>query len=384
MKMIIFISVFFIVLGLAGYYVYIRIGQAFAGNFVSSKAFLIAYLFLVSSFFLGKLFEILSIGFFSTSLIKIGSVGAGFFIYGLLFFIFFDIIRLINYIIPFFPSFITVNYEKTKLIIGSVSLLIISVIFISGYLNAQTIRVKELSVKINKNKASFETLNVVAVSDIHLGIAVNEKATTKLIDKINELKPDLVLIGGDIVDDNLKVVKHFKLIEKFSKIESKYGVYSCLGNHEYIGKAYKENDLAFFEQNGIHMLKDTSVKIDNKFYIIGRDDVEGKMTTGNNRKTLEELTKDIDFELPVFLLDHQPFKLEQTAEYAVDFQFSGHTHNGQFWPFNYITGLLFEEDWGYLQKKNTHFYISSGFGTAVVPIKVGNHSEIVNIKFTNE
>jgi len=68
----------------------------------------------------------------------------------------------------------------------------------------------------------------------------------------------------------------------------------------------------------------------------------------------------------------------------VDFQLSGHTHNGQIWPLNYLTGLLFEEDWGYLKKINTHFYISSGFGTAVIPIRVGNNSEILNIKMTNK
>ncbi len=119
---------------------------------------------------------------------------------------------------------------------------------------------------------------------------------------------------------------------------------------------------------------------DDKFYIISRDDIEGKNISGKKRKSLDELTKDIDFNLPVFLLDHQPYYLEKTAEYAIDLQFSGHTHNGQIWPLNYITGLLFEEDWGYLKKKDTHFYISSGYGTAVMPIRVGNNSEIINIR----
>ena len=138
-------------------------------------------------------------------------------------------------------------------------------------------------------------------------------------------------------------------------------------NHEYIGRAY--SDIDYFEQNGIHMLKDTTLKIDDKFYIIGRDDIEGKSFSGKRRKSLDELTREIDFKLPVFVLDHQPYKLEKTAEFAVDLQFSGHTHSGQIWPFNYLTGLLFEEDWGYLKKKNTHFYVSSGYGTAAMPIR---------------
>ena len=382
MKIIIIISIFLIIFGSAGYYVYIRTTQAFSGTFITSKPVLILYILLISSFFLGKIVEIYSIGFLSNTLVRIGAVATGFFLYALLFVIFFDFIRLINSILPFYPAFVTANYQKTKLIIGIISLAIISVIFISGYNNARTPKVKKLDITIHKSKADFDTLNVVAVSDIHLGTMVNKTKTKRLIKTINELNPDLVIIAGDIIDDNIKVVKYFKLLEYFKELNPKYGVYSCLGNHEYISKAY--TDLAYFENNGIHMLKDSSIKVDEIFYIIGRDDIQGKNISGKKRKSLDELSEDIDFEFPVFLLDHQPYNLEKTAKYAVDLQFSGHTHNGQIWPFNYLTGLLFEEDWGYLKKKNTHLYISSGYGTAVMPIRVGNSPEIVNIKIINE
>ncbi|OQY04535.1 MAG: hypothetical protein B6I20_02835 [Bacteroidetes bacterium 4572_117] len=383
MRIIIIISIFLAIFGLAGYYVYNRTAQAFTGTFINSKPFLVFYVVLLSSFFMGKILENFSINFFSNTLVWIGGIGAGFFIYALLFIIFFDFLRLINSIIPFYPNFITANYQKAKLIIGIVSFAAISVIFITGYINAKTPKVKKLNIAINKSGATFKNLNIVAISDIHLGTAVNKSKTKRLIKTINELNPDLVLIGGDIIDDNIEVAKYFGLMEYFKNLKPKYGVYSCLGNHEYISKAYK--DLDYFEKNGIHMLKDSTIKIDDKFYIISRDDIEGeRMSGGKERKSLDELTEGVDFNLPVFLLDHQPFKLEKTAEYDIDFQFSGHTHNGQFWPLNYITGLIFEEDWGYLKKKNTHFYISSGFGTAVVPIKVGNNSEIVNIRVNNK
>jgi len=189
------------------------------------------------------------------------------------------------------------------------------------------------------------------------------------------------LIGGDIIDDNIKVVKHHQLLEHFKEIKSKYGIYSCLGNHEYISRAHHE--LSYFEENGIQMLKDTGCIIDGKLNIIGRDDIQGQASTGKPRKSIEELCQNMNLELPTIVLDHQPYKLDKVSELDVDFQFSGHTHNGQFWPLNYITGMIFEQDWGYLKKKNTHFYISSGYGTAVIPIRVGNDSEIVNIKLKN-
>jgi len=382
MKIIIILSVFLIIFCLAGYYVYARTMQAFSGTFVDSVTFLILYIILLSSFFIGKLVEVFSIGFISNILVRIGSIGAGFFLYALLFVIFFDFICLINYIIPFYPTFVTADFQKTKLFIGIISVSVISVVLVTGYINTRNPKVKNLDIKLCNKQNSFKTLNVVAVSDIHLGTMVNESKTKRLIKKINQLDPDLVLIAGDIIDDNLKVVKHYNLLNYFKDLNPKYGVYSCLGNHEYISRAYKE--LEYFEKHGIRMLKDSTIKVDDKFYIIGRDDIEGNNINGKKRKSLDELTKDIDFNLPVFLLDHQPYKLEKTAEYAVDLQFSGHTHSGQIWPLNYITGLIFEEDWGYLKKKNTHFYISSGYGTAVVPIKVGNNSEIVNIKISNK
>ncbi|MBT7144249.1 MAG: metallophosphoesterase [Bacteroidetes bacterium] len=381
MRIIIAISIFLIVLGSSGYYVYIRATQSFSGLFSSSKLIIIVYIFLMTSFFIGKIVENYSIGIISNSLVKIGAVAAGYLFYSLLFVVVFDLIRAANSIVPFYPSIVVNNYEKTKAIIGIISLVTITAIYVFGYINAQKLNVKELDISINKSESSFESLNVVAVSDIHLGISVNKKKTKRLIDKINHLKPDLVIIGGDIIDDNLELVKHFKLLEYFKNIESKYGVYSCMGNHEYISRSYK--DLNYFEENGINILKDTTINIDNKFYIIGRDDKEGRAINGKERKSIAELSKNIDFKLPVILLDHQPFSLEKTAEYPIDLQFSGHTHNGQFWPLNYITGLIFEEDWGYLKKLNTHFYVSSGYGTAVVPIKVGNKSEIVNIRITN-
>jgi predicted MPP superfamily phosphohydrolase len=382
MRIIIFISVFFLIFGLAGYCVYIRTIQAFAGTHINSIIFLIPYTFLLFSFLIGKLVEVYSIGGISSTLIKIGSVSIGFFLYALLFVIFFDLIRLVNYIILFYPGFVTANYQKTKLVIGIITLSIISVIIIAGYINAGNPKIKNLNITINKKRIGFDKLNIVAVSDLHLGTMVNKTKIKRLISNIKQLNPDLVLIAGDIIDDNIKVVKHYDLLNWFKELNPKYGIYSCMGNHEYIGRAY--SDLDYFKQNGIQMLKDTTIKVDNKFYIIGRDDIEGKTFSGKKRKSLDELTKDIDFKLPVFLLDHQPYKLEKTAEFAVDLQFSGHTHNGQIWPLNYLTGLLFEEDWGYLKKKNTHFYISSGFGTAVIPIRVGNKPEIVNIKITNK
>ena len=370
------------ILGSTGFYVYTRIDQALSGLSYNSGILLLIYLFLMLSWFIGKAFEAYSVSKLSNALIKIGSIGIGFFLYAFLLVVFIDIIRLVNYIIPFYPSFITLDFQKTKLVTGIISLLIISIAYILGYINARTPIITNLNIDIDKNQASLSGLNIVAVSDIHLGTSVNKSKTRRLINTINNLKPDLVIIGGDIIDDNIKVVKHYKLLEHFKEINSKYGVYSCLGNHEYISRAYK--DLDSFENNGIKMLRDKTIKVDDLFYIIGRDDIESNSVVGKKRKSLNELSEGIDFSLPVFLIDHQPYKLHETAKFAIDFQFSGHTHSGQLWPFSLITKRIFEKDWGYLKKNNTHYYVSSGYGTSMMPIRIGTKSEIVNIRINNQ
>ena len=87
----------------------------------------------------------------------------------------------------------------------------------------------------------------------------------------------------------------------------------------------------------------------------------------------------VDNSFPVILMDHQPFKLEEAVNNKVDLQLSGHTHNGQLWPFNYITDMVYELTWGYKKKENTHFYVSCGAGTWGPPVRTGSRPEIVNV-----
>lgn len=382
MRIAIFLTIVLSLFTLMGIYLFTRMEQAFPASIMASKITLALYIFLLCAFFIGKVLERSSINLFSDALIRIGAVAAGFFVFAIFSILFLDLLRGINALIPFFPAFITSDYEKTKLVIGIGTLGFICILLLIGFMNTLNPKVKTLELGIHKAIANHEELQIVAVSDIHLGTMVNHKKAKRLVSIINKLKPDVVLIGGDIIDDNIKVVQHHKLVEHFKDIESKYGIYSCMGNHEYISGAQKELD--YFQENNINMLIDTAICIDGKFNIIGRDDIQAQASSGIPRKSIAELASHLDLSLPTLLLDHQPYKLEEAANHGIDFQFSGHTHHGQFWPLNYITGMIFEQDWGYLKKKATHFYISSGYGTAVIPIKVGSHSEIIHIKLTNK
>jgi hypothetical protein len=104
------------------------------------------------------------------------------------------------------------------------------------------------------------------------------------------------------------------------------------------------------------------------------------MMSGKMRKPLELLVENIDNKLFTVMLDHQPYHLSQAVENGIDLQISGHTHHGQLFPLNLITKAMFEVSRGYKQIENSHFYVSTGFGTWGPPVRVGNRPEIVVIE----
>ena len=155
--------------------------------------------------------------------------------------------------------------------------------------------------------------------------------------------------------------------EEFQRLKAP--VYACLGNHEYFSGL---NDvLQFYQDSGIHLLRDTSVVVGD-LCIIGRDD-----RTNRRRKPLEQLSKETSHSKYRVLLDHQPFHLEQTERAGIDFQFSGHTHHGQVWPASWITERIYECAFGQHRRGQTHYYVSSGVGIWGGKFRIGTRSEYI-------
>jgi hypothetical protein len=187
------------------------------------------------------------------------------------------------------------------------------------------------------------------------------------------------LFAGDVFDEDIAPVVNNGLGRYFGKIESRLGVFAIPGNHEYFGGI--EPKLAYLRKHGVIVLRDSTVLIDNSFYVVGRDDRQSNYTTGKQRKSISELIENVDKSKPIILLDHQPFKLNESAENGIDLQISGHTHHGQLWPFNYITDAIYELSSGYKKIGNTHFIVSNGYGTWGPPLRLGNRPEILVIDF---
>lgn len=132
----------------------------------------------------------------------------------------------------------------------------------------------------------------------------------------------------------------------------------------------------------VSVVIDETVTLPNGIQLIGRNDRSASRMNGG-LKSLDQLLSGIDNSKPVIVMNHQPFNLDEVAKANVDLHLSGHTHNGQLWPFNYITEAIFELSWGLMKKGNTNFYVSSGYGTWGPSVRIGNRPEVVvfNLKF---
>jgi uncharacterized protein len=370
-QFIIFFSIALSIYFAVNFYIYSRGLQCFSLHTNIRLFYKIIFLILSSSFIIGRILE-------KIWLSKLGSFWLGAMVYFFLAVILIDIIRLINFGFPFFSK-LNSDYEQLKQITLAVISGIVLCVVLLGYLNALKPKIQKLELTIPK-KSSLSELNIVAASDFHLGTIVCKDRFIKIVEKINNLNPDVVLLMGDIVDEDIAPVIKQNLGQALTSFKSKYGIYAVTGNHEYIGGV--EAATQYLQNHNITVISDTAIQIENSISIIGREDRSINQFLNKRRKTLADIVNSIDKNFPMILMDHQPIALHEAMENGIDLQLSGHTHHGQLFPFNYITEAIFEKSWGYLKKGNTHYYISSGIGTWGPPIRTGNHPEIVNIRLT--
>ena len=288
--------------------------------------------------------------------------------------IFVDLLRILHYSFDIFPASVINNYPQVKLICFIVVFSSLIIISIAGTRHASDTRIVELDLLVDKVHVGSEDLNIVSASDLHIGALIRKNRLTDWISLINKQNPDVILLVGDIFDRSFSPEDSKDIIGELRKLRSKYGVYAVLGNHEY-HFSIKES-IGYLDQAGITLLRDKSINVNNKFVIVGRDDALSR-----KRKTIDSLIDGIDFSLPVIMMDHQPYDLQGAVRNNIDLYISGHTHNGQIFPGNFLYGSFWELPYGYRKIENTHIYVSSGLGLIYIPIRLGTQSEIVRIKF---
>ena len=377
--MVVFFAVFFFIYGLVNFYIFLRGWEAIPPGSPLRIPYVALFLFLALAFIAGRFLERAWLSPVSAVLVWVGSFWLAAMLYFLLAVVLLDLLRLVNHFIPFFPSFVTGDYAGSRLVTGWAVTSLVFVTLVGGHLNALFPRIREIDITVRKKSAGKgAAIRIVAASDIHLGTIIGRRRLRSIVDRINSLEPDVVLLPGDIVDEDLAPVIRENLGETLRSIRSKQGVFAVTGNHEYIGGA--KAACAYLADHGITMLRDSIVRLEGGMSIVGREDRSSAGFGGGKRRTLESLMAEVDITYPVVLMDHQPFRLDEAAGKGIDLQLSGHTHHGQLWPLNRITGAVYEVSWGEAVKGETHFYVSSGVGTWGPPVRTGNRPEIVLVR----
>lgn len=375
---------FILIFGGVNYYIGIRSWQAI-GNlipFLNKKVYWIIFWVIALSFILARVGN----KFLPSSIERLLSLIGNYWMVVMLYLIIIlpivDIIRFIGKRANFIPRelFYRINIRSY---VGILVFLFLIGFLIYGTWNAKNIKVTKYNIDIPKKESNIEELKIVMISDLHLGNIVNNSRLSNMVERINELQPDIILMAGDIVDDSIKPFIRENMGETLNRLKAKYGVFASTGNHDYYGGDVEEI-IKKLEASGIKVLNDEYFEINDSFLVVGREDIAVESYYKRKRSSLCEIISDGNKRLPIILIDHTPQNLKEPMENGVDLQVSGHTHRGQIFPGRYITEKLFEVDWGYLKKDNLNVIVSSGIGTWGPPIRIGNSSEIVeiNVKFT--
>jgi len=265
------------------------------------------------------------------------------------------------------------NVKLTPVYVGGLFALAIFV-GIYGLVHANDVKVTRLNIKLNNLPAEWQGKTAVWVSDIHLGQVRGAGFSQKIVNLINNLNPEAVFVGGDLFDG--VAADYHKQAEPFLELKPSLGTYFITGNHEEFDGAEKFIEAA--KAANMQVLDNQMIDLDG-VQLIGVD-YRDTSNLNNFRSIMNNLN--LDKNRPTILLKHSPYYVEESAKFDVDLQLSGHSHQGQVFPIQYISRLVFYGyEFGLHKLGNLLIYTSSGAGTWGPPFRLGTNAEIVQITF---
>ena len=229
-------------------------------------------------------------------------------------------------------------------------------------------------------------LKLGVITDMHLGRLITAGRLSRAVELLAPEQPDAILYVGDIIDDHIKLDAE-ATAAALAVAQPRLGHWAVPGNHEYISGSI-DKSLDFLRAVGMQVLRDQWAVVDNSFVLAGRDDLSKPGFTGIQRGSMEEILADLPEQyrsLPLMVMDHQPAALDEARQAGTALMLSGHTHNGQLWPFNFVTELRYENPLGLLTKGNFHSIVSAGTGTWGPPLRTTGRAEVllVTVHFTS-
>ena len=270
---------------------------------------------------------------------------------------------------------------------GVIAVVLTAIVIGYGRYNIFHVIRTEYTLQTQKNIQS-EGYRLVLLSDLHYGVSMNDEQLQKVADRISEENPDIVVLDGDIVDENTTVAQMESAFKILGTLDSNYGIYYTYGNHDKNNYSttpnYTVDQLAeTIKKNNIQILEDSTTVINGEIALIGRAD-RGDGT--ESRQTISELTSKLDENQEWIVLDHQPSDYENVRKAGCDIILSGHTHAGQIWPAGLFASLFHFDDlnYGNLHQEKFNAVVTSGIAGWGYPIRTEKHSEYVVLNIVPE
>lgn len=264
---------------------------------------------------------------------------------------------------------------------GIVIVTLAALITVYALWNAQSFKVNQVDIPVAGLK---EEVKIIHISDVHIDGFRGKGYLEKIVKAANRQKADLVLITGDIIDSSIGLSE-----EKFSPLKKlEAPVYFSTGNHE--SYAGRDEALAILTKNNVRILRNEIIKTHN-IQLIGLDYMNADQDSFDMHASEEKLmmkeflpTLDISPDMPTVLMHHSPIGVKYVNRRGINVMLSGHTHNGQLLPFNYIGKLFFPYMQGLYHYKGTYIYVSQGAGTFGPRMRFGTANEITLIRLKKE
>lgn len=273
------------------------------------------------------------------------------------------------------------KYDIPYDIEGAAAILITVVYLSIGWYNGH--HVSQTDYRLKTAKELKRDYRIVEIADSHFGITQNGETFTREIQRVQALNPDALVIVGDFVDDDTDRRDMLEACRALGSLDTPFGVFFVYGNHDngyYKYRNFDSNELREeLEKNGVTILTDESVLLDDSFYLVGRRD-----RSDRTRVPINDLLTGLDKTKYSIVLDHQPNDYDAEAAAGADLVLSGHTHGGHIFPAGQIGLLMGANDalYGLSRHGDTDFIVTSGISGWAIPFKTGTFSEIVVIDLT--
>jgi len=260
--------------------------------------------------------------------------------------------------------------SKARRLAVMLGLPVLVVVF--GAVNHRVLRAREFRIEVPARSSAARELTIVFMADLHFRGLTPDRFLEELTAKVNARKPDLILVGGDMLEGDRRGEDTTRYEQAFRRMTSTYGIYGVAGNHERFSRA---STGGFLDRAGIRLLEDEAVPIGGAILLAGRKDGRSR-----NRKSVADLLAGAPRDLPVLLLVHRPSGFDEARAAGVDLQLSGHTHHGQLFPVNFVTRREYDLSWGHLEKDGAHLVVTSGVQGWGPPVRTVGASEIVVVR----